>query len=121
YIEEKYVPENIVLPVAGNVDQTFINKIEDYFGTFKSKNHSSQLLKPTFHSPSIKRQNETQQAHHCLGYKDLPLGNRQFYSLMLLNNDLSRSMISRLFQVIREKKGLGDSLLFYHSSSLDSG
>jgi len=121
YIEEKYVPENIVISVAGNVDQTFINKIEDYFGTFKSKDHSSQLLKPTFHSHSIKRQKETEQAHLCLGYKGLPIGNDQIYSLILMNNVLGGSMSSRLFQEIRENKGLAYSVFSYHSSFLDSG
>src|SRR5699024_12598520 len=113
-------PENIVISVAGNVDQTFINKIEDYFGTFKSKDHSSQLLKPTFHSHSIKRQKETEQAHLCLGYKGLPIGNDQIYSLILMNNVLGGSMSSRLFQEIRENKGLAYSVFSYHSSFLDS-
>jgi len=121
YIEEKYVPENIVISVAGNVDQTFINKIENYFGSFKSKDHSSQLLKPTFHSNSIERPKETEQAHLCLGYKGLPIGNDQIYSLILMNNVLGGSMSSRLFQEIRENKGLAYSVFSYHSSFLDSG
>src|SRR5699024_12031178 len=48
YIREKYVPENIVISVAGNVDEAFISKVEEHFGSFKSEPNPTQLLRPSF-------------------------------------------------------------------------
>lgn len=121
YVKEKYIPENIVVSVAGNADKSFINKIEEHFGTFDAENKLSQVGKPRFHSESVKRHKDTEQAHLCLGYPGLSVGDEGIYSLALLNNVLGGSMSSRLFQEVREKKGLAYSVFSYHSSYLDSG
>ncbi len=51
----------------------------------------------------------------------MPIGDDQVYSLILLNNYLGGSMSSRLFQEIREKRGLCYSVFSYHSSYFDNG
>lgn len=121
YIKEKYIPENIVISVAGNVDEAFISKVEEHFGSFESEASPTQLLKPGFHSKSVRRQKDTEQAHLCMGYPGLPVGDEQVYSLILMNNVLGGSMSSRLFQEVRENRGLAYSVFSYHSSFLDSG
>lgn len=121
YIREKYVPENIVISVAGNVDEAFISKVEEHFGSFGSEASPTHLLIPDFHSKSVRRQKDTEQAHLCMGYPGLPVGDEQVYSLILMNNVLGGSMSSRLFQEVRENRGLAYSVFSYHSSFLDSG
>lgn len=121
YIREKYVPENIVISVAGNVDEAFISKVEEHFGSFESEASPTHLLIPDFHSKSVRRQKDTEQAHLCMGYPGLPVGDEQVYSLILMNNVLGGSMSSRLFQEVRENRGLAYSVFSYHSSFLDSG
>jgi len=121
YIHKQYIPENVVVSVAGNVDSDFISRVESYFGNYSSTHERSKIQKPTFLSEKIERHKETEQAHLCIGYNGLPLGANNVYSLIILNNVLGGSMSSRLFQEVREKRGLAYSVFSYHSSFLDHG
>lgn len=121
YIKEQYTPENVVISVAGNVDDSFIRVIEGYFGDFQSNNKRVAIIKPTFLVNSIERHKDTEQAHLCLGFNGLPVGDEDVYSLIIMNNVLGGSMSSRLFQEIREKQGLAYAVFSYHSSFLDNG
>jgi predicted Zn-dependent peptidase len=121
YIHTHYIPENVVVSVAGNVDTDFISRVEGYFGDYGSTVERSQIQKPIFLSDTIERNKETEQAHLCIGYNGLPLGANNIYSLIILNNVLGGSMSSRLFQEVREKRGLAYSVFSYHSSFLDHG
>lgn len=121
YMKEKYLPENIVVSVAGNVDEGFIDKIDAYFGSFTSEFEQLELIKPVFHLDSIQRQKDTEQAHLCLGYQGLPVHDERVYSLIVMNNVLGGSMSSKLFQEVREKQGLAYSVFSYHSSFRDTG
>jgi predicted Zn-dependent peptidase len=121
YIANQYIPENVVISVAGNVEVDFINNIENYFGSYSSKATSSRIEKPTFLSDTIERHKDTEQAHLCIGYNGLQVGSNDVYSLIILNNVLGGSMSSRLFQEVREKRGLAYSVFSYHSSFLDHG
>ncbi|WP_026906168.1 M16 family metallopeptidase [Paucisalibacillus globulus] len=121
YIHTHYIPENVVVSVAGNVDTDFISRVEGYFGEYGSTVERSQIQKPTFLSDTIERNKETEQAHLCIGYNGLSLGAHNIYSLIILNNVLGGSMSSRLFQEVRERRGLAYSVFSYHSSFLDHG
>ena len=62
-----------------------------------------------------------QVAHLCLGFNGLEAGHPEIYDLIVLNNILGGSMSSRLFQDVREDKGLAYSVFSYHTSYEDSG
>lgn len=121
YMRETYIPENVVVSVAGNVDESFIKEIEKYFGSFDSTATQQETVAPSFHSEKLTRKKDTEQAHLCLGYEGLPVGHNQIYSLIVLNNVLGGSMSSRLFQEVREQRGLAYSVYSYHSSYKDGG
>lgn len=121
YIHERYTPENVVISIAGNVSDSFITKVEDYFGSYQGGNRKTPDNKPEFHNNRIIRKKETEQAHLCIGFKGLPVGHKDVYSLVVLNNILGGSMSSRLFQDVREQRGLAYSIFSYHSAFIDSG
>lgn len=121
YMNERYTPENVVISIAGNVDDSIIPVIDDYFGEFKSSVQSNALIKPSFLTNEITRNKDTEQAHVCFGYDGLALADEGSYSLVIINNVLGGSMSSRLFQEIREKRGLAYAVFSYHSSFLDNG
>lgn len=121
YMNEKYTPDNIVISVAGNVDASFINKIDSYFGSFETDAKQATISNPTFLSNTIERNKDTEQAHLCLGFNGFPVGDKNMYSLIVMNNVLGGSMSSRLFQDVREKQGLAYAVFSYHSSFLDNG
>ncbi|MFC2950064.1 M16 family metallopeptidase [Virgibacillus sediminis] len=121
YMKEQYRPENVVVSIAGNVDQQFLDKVDEHFGSYQGGNQSSSLEKPDFFAEKIERNKDTEQAHLCLGYDGLAVGNDDIFSLTIMNNVLGGSMSSRLFQDVREKRGLAYSVFSYHSSFLDNG
>ncbi|KHF30981.1 Peptidase M16 inactive domain protein [Anoxybacillus sp. BCO1] len=51
----------------------------------------------------------------------MPIGHEDVYSLIILNNILGGSMSSRLFQEVREQRGLAYSIFSYHSAYRDGG
>ncbi|MDG4655949.1 pitrilysin family protein [Ectobacillus antri] len=121
YMQERYTPENVVISIAGNVSEAFMKTAEQYFGSYEGKTKREQVHNPVFHTNKVARKKETEQAHLCLGYKGLPVGDDKVYSLIVLNNILGGSMSSRLFQEVREQRGLAYSVFSYHSSYEDTG
>jgi predicted Zn-dependent peptidase len=121
YMHETYTPENVVISIAGNISDSFIQEVEKLFGSYEAGKQERNQEKPVFHSNRVSRKKETEQAHLCLGYEGLPVGHDDMYSLILLNNILGGSMSSRLFQDVREQRGLAYSVFSYHSSFQDTG
>ncbi|HZG61042.1 MAG TPA: pitrilysin family protein [Anoxybacillus sp.] len=121
YMAENYTPDKVVISVAGNVEEGFIDEIEKYFGSFEAKQNSRQMAAPVFQPQKLARKKETEQAHLCIGFNGLPVGHKDIYSLIILNNILGGSMSSRLFQEVREQRGLAYSIFSYHSSYQDGG
>lgn len=121
YIHERYTPENVVISIAGNVPESFIQEVEAYFGSYQGGSATVQENVPVFHANRISRKKETEQAHLCIGFKGLKVGHEDIYSLITLNNILGGSMSSRLFQEVREQRGLAYSVFSYHSAYQDSG
>ena len=121
YIHERYTPENVVISIAGNISESFIKEVEKYFGSYNGGQNQAVENIPTFHSNRISRKKETEQAHLCIGFEGLKVGHEDIYSLITLNNILGGSMSSRLFQEVREQRGLAYSVFSYHSAYQDSG
>lgn len=121
YMKEKYTIENTVIAVAGNIDDGIIDLLERYFGDFDNRGQSDTLVKPDFLGELKFHRKKTEQNHICLSFPGLPIGDRNQYAMVLLNNALGGGMSSRLFQEIREKRGLAYSVYSYHSSHADSG
>lgn len=121
YIGERYTPENVVISIAGNIPETFIGEVEKYFGAFEGASSVPSENKSFFHTNRISRKKDTEQAHLCIGYNGLQVGHEDIYTLIILNNILGGSMSSRLFQEVREQRGLAYSVFSYHSAYQDSG
>lgn len=121
YMWQRYKPENVVISIAGNVDESIIKRAEQYFGSFQASKEQSRLGQPDFQTNRIARKKETEQAHLCLGFQGLPVSHDDIYALAVLNNVLGGSMSSRLFQEVREERGLAYSIFSYHSAFRDNG
>lgn len=121
YMFDTYTPENVVISVAGNISEAFISEVEALFGSYAAGKVNTDFDRPTFATNRLSRKKDTEQAHLCIGYEGLPVGHDDVYSLITLNNILGGSMSSRLFQEVREQRGLAYSVYSYHSSFQDSG
>ncbi|WP_147532169.1 M16 family metallopeptidase [Bacillus marasmi] len=121
YMRDAYTPENVVISIAGNISDTFIKEVESYFGSYEGQRAVQSDVKPDFNVNQITRKKETEQAHLCIGFNGLQVGHDDIYELIVLNNILGGSMSSRLFQEVREQRGLAYSVFSYHSAYQDSG
>ena len=121
YVHNMYTPDRVVISIAGNIDESFIKEVEKIFGSYEGGQRKTEEEKPTFHMNQVARKKDTEQAHLCLGYEGLQVGHEDIYDLIILNNILGGSMSSRLFQEVREKRGLSYSVFSYHSAFEDTG
>ena len=122
YIEEEYTRDNIVISVSGNF------KEEEICALFDDKLKSlkrDKLLKQEMHAtytPNYKvKVKDIEQTHICLGTRTFGLADDRHYTLVLLNNIMGGSMSSRLFQNIREEKGLAYSVYSMVNSFVQEG
>lgn len=121
YMERHYTPLNTVISVAGHIDGKLLSQIETLFGSFERKSPKNAHVMPSFVPGQSIKHKETEQAHICLGYPGLSLKDDQLFALAVLNNIIGGSMSSRLFQEIREDRGLAYSVYSYHSAYSDHG
>lgn len=122
YMEEHYTPARTVISIAGNIDYSIIDKLAAKFGNYHRTEAQMKQQKPLYMSDSILRtKKELEQTHLCIAMPGYQLGHQDIYSLIVLNNILGGTMSSRLFQEIREERGLAYSVFSYHSAFIDSG
>lgn len=103
-----YVPSNIVVTAAGHLNHDALVKlVEERFGHLKSPEAIPQPLPPT---PSaevvLKNKRSLEQVHVVLGVPCLDLRHSRRFVSYALNTLLGGSMSSRLFQNVRERRGL---------------
>jgi predicted Zn-dependent peptidase len=121
YMHDMYTPDQVVVSVAGNVDESFIKEVEKLFGSYQGGKGPEERNQPSFRYNKLARKKDTEQAHLCLGFDGLQIGHSDIYNLIVLNNIVGGSMSSRLFQEVREQRGLAYSVFSYHSAYQDSG
>lgn len=122
FLREHYRVDNTVIAVAGNVDETsLLALLEQHFGHFDTHGANQDNVVPTFNGSYHFQQKQTEQNHICITFPGLPSNDPLIYAMSLLNNAIGGGMSSRLFQEIREKRGLAYSVYSYHSGHEDSG
>ncbi len=123
YMHERYTPANTVISVAGNYDDGLLEELlEKYFGSWSSNVINNEMEENVIFKPELRvREKETEQVHLCIGFEGVKNGDDSLYPLLALNNILGGGMSSRLFQRIREKKGLVYSIYSYPTTYKDTG
>lgn len=118
YFNTYYVPNNSVISLSGNFDfDTMVEKIEEKFKEWKKKEVNIKLTEATFNSCFISKNKDTEQVNIVMNLKAIGIeDNDEVYSLAVINNIFGGSISSRLFQKIREEKGLVYSI--YSAQSL---
>lgn len=123
YYQSYYRPENIVVAAAGNLEhQSFAAEIEAAF-VFGDLSASSLRNDepPKFKNGSCIHEKAIEQTHICLSTPGVPQASPDIYTLHILNNILGGGISSRLFQAIREEKGLAYSVYSYQTNYSDAG
>lgn len=123
YFNNNYIPQNIVISVVGNIKHTdAVKNVREYFEKSKPGNREAiQTPTPNFEPEYMFKNKLTEQVHLCMGFVGVDIKSEAYYPMLILNNIFGGAMSSRLFQKIREDRGLAYSVFSYPSSFVDCG
>jgi predicted Zn-dependent peptidase len=122
YFDGAYVASNMVISAAGNLQHSQVRElIEQAFGDLTPRGEPFSEAPPQVSPQVITRTKELEQSHLCLGTNSYPQSHSDRYVSYILNTVLGGSMSSRLFQNIREKRGLAYSVFSGLSAYRDAG
>ena len=122
FFKRFYQPRHIVITVAGKIDHNrFVDLIRPGFDSVKPGQRLSARSTPSG-NPQIRLHHRSlEQAHICLAAPGLAISDPGRYALSLLNTICGGNMSSRLFQRIREERGLAYAVYSFTSSYEDTG
>jgi len=122
YFESAYRAGNIVVSAAGNLEHARVRDlVASAFESMPARTDREPDTPPTLIPRIVIRNKELEQSHICLGSNSYPQNHDQRYSSYVMNTMLGGSMSSRLFQNIREKRGLAYSVFSGLSAYRDAG
>ncbi|MDX6548555.1 MAG: hypothetical protein QOG33_2105 [Gaiellales bacterium] len=126
YHANRYVGSNIVIAAAGNLEhEPLVHAIEQRFARYAKLPDPAAGVRPVWvgeSHPEIRFQTKTSEQYHvCLGGIGLPRSDRRRFAASLLDSILGGSASSRLFQEIREKRGMAYSVYTFASQYADTG
>jgi predicted Zn-dependent peptidase len=126
YHDSRYVGPNIVVAAAGNLDhEPLAHLVETRFAPLSRIPNGAAGVRPVWVGESEPRarfqRKDTEQFHVCLGGLGLPRSDKRRFAASLLDSMLGGSVSSRLFQHIRERRGMAYSVYTYASQYADTG
>ncbi len=125
WYRRRYVPEHLVVAAAGNLEHDRLVELVsasleglDRSGTPRATRSAPQLVRE---ARAVVRRRPTEQAHVVLGGEGLARADERRFAASVLNQALGGGMSSRLFQEVRERRGLVYTVYSYHGSHQDTG
>lgn len=124
FMREHYTTPNTVISIAGNIPvATMMDTWTQALGAYRG---GQQFEPEPTHQPLAGRRvrlvnKQTEQANFCIGLPAVPYGDPDRRPLQVLNTILGGGMSSRLFQEIREERGLAYSVYSYTNEFDDAG
>jgi predicted Zn-dependent peptidase len=124
YHAERFTAGTLCFSAAGNLDHDeFVGRVENYFSALPSGPSVAALrtAPETQRHITLKRKKSLEQVQVCLGVPALAVSDPRRYALYLMNSMLGGGMSSRLFQSVREERGLAYSIYSELSPFRDCG
>ncbi len=122
FVNQHYAAENLVVAAAGNVEhQQVVDLVAAAFAGLphQAMNRTNSSL--SRQSQVLVRYKDTEQVHLCVGNGGVPRSDPHKYAMYILDTVLGGGMSSRLFQELREERGLVYSAYSYHSGFQETG
>ena len=121
YMRRHYTASNIVVAAAGNLEhERFLDLVQQHFADLP--NLAAPAAQPGIYTGGEFREDrDLDQVHICLGFPTVGYKDPSYYPSMLLATVLGGGMSSRLFQEVREKRGLVYSIYAFASPYQDGG
>jgi len=122
HIDNFYRPENIIIACAGKLNEDLIiERMNETIGRMQDEQMPDTHLSSKFNGGLHIVTKRLSESHICLGLEGLPFKSEQRYAMLILNTLFGSGYSSRLFQKVREEKGLAYSIYSYHQSFFDTG
>ena len=122
YYRREYSRDSIVIAVAGNFDPDRIAVLfEEGLGSLNADKPAFAPDRYPYEQKYKVRVKDIEQTHLCLAIPSVPLGDDRYYAFVLMNSIFGGSMSSRLFQSIREERGLAYSVASMNAFASKSG
>ncbi len=122
FINRQYAGERMVVSAAGAIDHdAFVSEIKKRLGTFQAKSDALVVEPARYVGGDYREERDLMDAQVLLGFEGRAYHVRDFYASQLLSMILGGGMSSRLFQEVREKRGLCYSIYSFHWGFSDTG
>ena len=122
YFKNVYTAKNLIVSAVGNLEHECVRElVEEKFGSLIQPGEPARDEAPRVVPKILVRNKELEQSHLCLGVGSYPQNHDDRYSSYVLNTLLGGSMSSRLFQNVREKRGLAYAVFSGLSAYRDAG
>jgi predicted Zn-dependent peptidase len=121
YVRRFYTPEKLVISAAGHVHHDDLaSQVEKLFTDLPADTH--QAFAPARYQGGDRREErDLEQSHVVLGFQGVKRGDADYFPALLLSTILGGGMSSRLFQEVREKRGLVYAVYASHGAYHDDG
>jgi len=122
HIRKYYTVDNIVISCAGNIEHDDVLKVLNrYIGSISNSPQARPYSKQRFHYGTKVVSKDCAEVHLCIGTEGIAQGSPERYAMLLMNTVVGAGVSSRLFQEVREQRGLAYSVYSFTSSYHDSG
>jgi predicted Zn-dependent peptidase len=121
YMQRHYTTSNTVLAAAGNLDHDRVMALAAEHFADLPVGTPPQAVPGLYRGGEFRESRDLDQVHIVLGFPAMAYADPDFYPAMLLSTLLGGGMSSRLFQEIREKRGLVYSIYSFTAPAMDGG
>jgi predicted Zn-dependent peptidase len=121
YLKDTYAAPGMILSAAGKIDHDqLVALAAKKFGTLPLESTAS-TAPARYAGGEVREERDLEQVHVVLGFPGMPFADPDYYAAAVLSTALGGGMSSRLFQEIREKRGLVYSIYSFAHSYRDGG
>jgi predicted Zn-dependent peptidase len=122
HMKQRYAPNSVVVAAAGNVDHDrFVELVAENFRSFLGSCELPVPDSPIATPATLVRQKDSEQAYVVVGSHGISVRDERRYGLSVLDTLLGGGMSSRLFQEIREKRGLVYTVYTFQAGYREAG
>jgi predicted Zn-dependent peptidase len=122
HMARHYAPNSVVVAAAGNVEhENFVELVAECFARFSGRSESFEPDRPKATPSTLIRQKDSEQAYVVVGSRGVSARDERRFTLSVLDTLLGGGMSSRLFQEIREKRGLVYTVYSFQAAYREAG
>ncbi len=121
YMDQHYTPGRMVVSAAGNVDHDQLVELTNKTFLRSTSTVDNSNEEANYVGGHLYQSRDLEQVRLLIGFNGLAYKDRDYYALQVFSTLLGGGMSSRLFQKVREERGLAYSIYSFSTSYVDSG